>query len=90
MLKRLIGSYAFPLSCNSQWQITFLLNQSELAGDSEPIKVKTKAKTIRMEEQVPVRQPTATELLQQSYNEMKRLRQQEKQEKINRFKSSMF
>ena len=57
---------------------------------SEPIKVKTKAKTLRMEEQVPVRQPTATELLQQSYNEMKRLRQQEKQEKINRFKSSMF
>ena len=36
------------------------------------------------------RQPTATELLQQSYNEMKRLRQQEKQEKINKFRASMF
>ena len=36
------------------------------------------------------RQPTATELLQQSYNEMKRLRQQEKQEKINKFRVSMF
>ena len=43
---------------------------------------------VRMKE--AVRQPTATELLQQSYNEMKRLRQQEKQEKINRFKASMF
>ena len=38
----------------------------------------------------PPRQPTATELLQQSYNEMKRLRQQEKQEKINKFRASMF
>ena len=45
-------------------------------------------KPVRMKE--AVRQPTATELLQQSYNEMKRLRQQEKQEKINRFKTSMF
>ena len=45
-------------------------------------------KPVRMKE--AVRQPTATELLQQSYNEMKRLRQQEKQEKINRFKTSTF
>ena len=47
-------------------------------------------KPVRMKE--AVRQPTATELLQQSYNEMKRLRlrQQQKQEKINRFKTSMF
>ena len=45
-------------------------------------------KPVRMKE--VVRQPTATELLQQSYNEMKRLRQQEKQEKINRFRASMF
>ena len=36
------------------------------------------------------RQLTASELLQQSYNEMKRLKQQEKAEKIARFKSSMF
>ena len=54
---------------------------------SEPIEVKTKQRPVRMEEP---RQPTATELLQQSYNEMKRLRQQEKQEKINRFKTIMF
>ena len=38
----------------------------------------------------PERQLTATELLQQSYNEMKRLKQQEKAEKIARFKTSMF
>ena len=50
--------------------------------------VKMKAKPIRMEEQP--RQLTATELLQQSYNEMKRLKQQEKQEKINGFKLKMF
>ena len=36
------------------------------------------------------KQLTATELLHQSYNEMKRLRQQEKQEKINKFRASMF
>ena len=64
--------------------------QNEVTQYSEPIEVKTKAKPIRMEKHAPVRQPTATELLQQSYNEMKRLRQQEKIEKINRFKSSMF
>ena len=67
----------------------------------EPIEVKTKQRPVRMEQpREPTsrevsrgfaeRQPTATELLQQSYNEMKRLRQQEKQEKINKFKSSMF
>ena len=59
----------------------------EVVTYSEPIEVKTKQRPVRMEEP---RQPTATELLQQSYNEMKRLRQQEKQEKINKFKSSMF
>ena len=45
-------------------------------------------KPVRMKE--VVRQPTATEWLHQSYNEIKRLRQQEKQEKIQRFRSSMF
>ena len=55
---------------------------------SEPIEVKTKQRPVR-KEQMPARQPTATEL-QQSYNEMKRLRQQEKQEKINKFRASMF
>ena len=45
-------------------------------------------KPVRMKE--VVKQPTATELLHQSYNEIKRLRQQEKQEKIQRFKVSVF
>ena len=57
---------------------------------SEPIEVKTKQRPVKMEEAPPPKQPTVTELLQQSYNEMKRLRQQEKQEKTNRFKTSMF
>ena len=53
--------------------------------------VKTKPKPVKIiESETPPKQLTATELLQQSYNEMKRLRQQEKQEKINKFKSSMF
>ena len=74
--------------------------KNEVVTYSEPIEVKTKQLPVRMEEAPPPsrevsrgfaeRQPTATELLQQSYNEMKRLRQQEKQEKINKFKSSMF
>ena len=62
--------------------------KNEVVSYSEPIEVKTKAKPVKMEEQP--RQLTATELLQQSYNEMKRLKQQEKQEKISRFKLSMF
>ena len=69
----------------------------EVVTYSEPIEVKTKQRPVRMEEPsrevsrgFAERQPTATELLQQSYNEMKRLRQQEKQEKINQFKASMF
>ena len=64
--------------------------KNEVVTYSEPIEVKTKQRPVRMEEAPPPKQPTATELLQQSYNEMKRLRQQEKQEKINRFKLSMF
>ena len=63
--------------------------KNEVVTYSEPIEAKTKQRPVRME-QPPPRQPTATELLQQSYNEMKRLRQQEKQEKIDKFKASMF
>ena len=63
--------------------------KNEVVTYSEPIEVKTKQRPVRMEEPQP-KQLTATELLQQSYNEMKRLRQQEKQEKINKFKASMF
>ena len=65
--------------------------KNEVVTYSEPIEVKTKQRPVRMEQpREPTKQPTATELLQQSYNEMRRLRQQEKQEKINKFKSSMF
>ena len=74
--------------------------KNEVVTYSEPIEVanarevqpsvKTKQRPVRTEEAPPPKQPTATELLQQSYNEMKRLRQQEKQEKINKFKASMF
>ena len=53
--------------------------------------VKTKPKPVKtIESETPPKQLTASELLQQSYNEMKRLRQQEKQEKMNKFKLSMF
>ena len=74
--------------------------KNDVVTYSEPIEVanarevqpsvKTKQRPVRMEEAPPPKQPTATELLQQSYYEMKRLRQQEKQEKINKFRVSMF
>ena len=38
----------------------------------------------------PSKQLTATELLQQHYSEIRKAKQQEKIEKVNRFKSSMF
>ena len=63
--------------------------KNEVVTYSEPIEVKTKQQPVIVKPP-PLKQPTATELLQQSYNEMKRLRQQEKQEKINKFKASMF
>ena len=63
--------------------------KNEVVTYSEPIEVKTKQQPVIVKPPPP-KQPTATELLQQSYNEMKRLRQQERQEKINKFKSSMF
>ena len=62
----------------------------EIVNHSEPVEAKTKPKpSAPIVPSVP-KQLTATELLQQSYNEMKRLRQQEKQEKINKFRASMF
>ena len=42
------------------------------------------------EEKLPPKQLSATELLQQHYNDLRKAKQQEKIEKINRFKSSMF
>ena len=68
-------------------------NQNEIIQHSEEIQVKTKAipkQPVAMKPPIPQRQLTATELLQQSYNEMKKLKQQEKAEKIARFKTSMF
>ena len=67
-------------------------NQNEIIQHSEEIEVKTKSKPVVMKPP-PSPQPcqlTATELLQQSYNEMKKLKQQERAEKIARFKSNMF
>ena len=63
---------------------------NEVANAREALpSVKTKPKPVKIIESEP-KQLTATELIQQSYNELKRLRQQEKQEKINRFRASMF
>ena len=59
----------------------------EVINYSEPVEVKTKPKP--SVPSVP-KQLTATELLQQSYNEMKRLRQQEKQEKIKKIEQVCF
>ena len=60
---------------------------------SQPIEAKTKAKPVRMEREEtppPPRQLSATELLQQHYSEIRKAKQQQKVEQINRFKSSMF
>ena len=61
----------------------------DVTHHTEPIETRTIPKpSVPIVPSVP-KQLTATELLQQSYNEMKRLRQQEKQEKINAFKVKM-
>ena len=59
---------------------------------SEPIEVKTKQKTVTIEheDKPPPRQLTATEILQQHCQDLRKAKQQEKVEKINRLKSSMF
>ena len=62
----------------------------EIINYSEPVEAKTKPNPSAPIVSSVRKQLTATELLQQSYNEMKRLRQQEKQEKINKFRASMF
>ena len=64
----------------------------EVINNSEHEKTETKTRPKPSVPSVPSvpKQLTATELIQQSYNEMKRLTQQEKQEKINRFRASMF
>ena len=62
--------------------------KNEVVSYSEPIEVKTKAKPVRMEEQP--RQPTARELLEASYNEIRRAKREAHIEKINSYKSKMF
>ena len=64
--------------------------ENEVVSHSEPIEVKTKAKPVRMKEPEPPRQPTARELLEASYAEIRKEKQKEKMEKIARFKTSMF
>ena len=64
--------------------------QNDVIQYSEPVEVKTKPKPVKIEEAPPPRQLTARELLEASYNEIRKAKQQEKQEKINRFKLSMF
>ena len=63
----------------------------EVANAREALpSVKTKQKPVIIEEKPPPRQLSATELLQQHYQELRKAKQQEKVEKINRLKSSMF
>ena len=73
--------------------------KNEVIQYSQPIEAKTKAKPVRMEREAsrcireetpPPRQLSATELLQQHYSEIRKAKQQQKVEQINRFKSSMF
>ena len=67
------------------------VKQENVVSYSEPIEVKTKAKPVRMEEAPPPpRQITARELLEASYNEIRRAKREAHIEKINSFKSKMF
>ena len=61
---------------------------NEVVNYFEPIEVKTKAKPVRMEEQP--KQLTARELLEASYNEIRKAKREAHIEKINSFKSKMF
>ena len=61
---------------------------TEVVKYSEPIEAKTKAKPVRMEE--APRQLTARELLEASYNEIRKAKREAHIEKINSFKSKMF
>ena len=60
---------------------------NEVVSYSEPIEVKTKPKPVKMEEP---RQLTARELLEASYNEIRKAKREAHIEKINSFKSKMF
>ena len=60
---------------------------NEVASYSEPIEVRTKPKPVKMEEP---RQLTARELLEASYNEIRKAKREAHIEKFNSFKSKMF
>ena len=64
----------------------------EVNQQSDESVVKEKSKPVRMEEpeKPPSRALTARELLEASYKEIRRAKQQEQTEKIARFKTSMF
>ena len=65
--------------------------KNEVVNYSEPIEAKTKAKPVRMEEpEPPPRQLTARELLEASYNEIRRAKREEHIQKISSFRSKMF
>ena len=64
--------------------------KNEVIQYSEPIEVKTKSKPVKMEEVPPPRQLTARELLEASYNEIRKAKREAHIEKINSFKSKMF
>ena len=64
---------------------------NEVVSYSEPIEVKTKSKPVVMKEpEPPPRQLTARELLEASYNEIRKAKREAHIEKINSFKSKMF
>ena len=67
--------------------------KNEVVQYSEPIEVKTKEKpSVPIVPSVPSvpRQPTARELLEASYNEIRKVKREAHIEKINSFKSKMF
>ena len=63
---------------------------SEVIQYSEPIEVKTKSKPVVIKEPEPPRQLTARELLEASYNEIRKAKREAHIEKMNSFKSKMF
>ena len=64
--------------------------ENEVVSYSEAIETKTRAKPVRMEEAPKPRALTARELLEASYNEIRRAKREEHIQKINSFKSKMF
>ena len=63
---------------------------NEVVSYSEAIETKTRAKPVKMEEAPKPRALTARELLEASYNEIRRAKREEHIQKINAFKAKMF